>query len=188
MPMKLTKKTIDRAIAKGIEAKLWDSVQRGLCARVRAGSGRCYLGVEYRGRDRKKRWQTIGEFGATVEIDGKALPLTIENGRRLAGKMKALDVATDRDRRAESPTLDQEAARWLAEQVEPHNSERTAALYAWMMAKHILPALGSKIVTEITRGDCQRLHNLIGKANGHRSANHALCALAGFSLNRTRQG
>jgi integrase len=46
-----------------------------------------------------------------------------------------------------------------------------------MMRIHILPALGSKIVSEITRDDCQRLHNAVGKASGHRNANHALSIL-----------
>ena len=61
-----------------------------------------------------------------------------------------------------------------------------------MMQKHILPALGDKIAAEITRDDCQRLHNSIGKDHGHRNANHALSILGSClgwcQIERTRRG
>jgi integrase len=178
MRLKLTKRTIDKAIAKGEEAKLWDERLPGLVLRVRAGSGKAYWGIEYRStNDKKKRWETLGGFGEVIEVDGKPLPLTVDNARKEGARRRALDTASERERRKAAPTLKDEAERWLTEQVEPHNAERTAKLYSWMMRKHVLPALGKKSVREITRDDCQRLHNAIGKASGHRNANHALSVL-----------
>ena len=78
MRLRLTRKRIDKAIAKGEEAKLWDEKQRGLCLRVRAGSGKAYFGVEYRNADGMKEWETIGGFGETIDVDGNAIPLTVE--------------------------------------------------------------------------------------------------------------
>jgi integrase len=175
---RLTKKKIDAAIAKGREVKLWDGAERGLYLRVREGSHTGIFAVQYRSRkDGKQRSITIGRFGEDIERDGQVIPLTIENARAEAGRVKALDVGEKRDAKAALPTLDAEAARWLVEQVEPHNTERTAKLYGWMMRRHILPALGSRIVAEISKSDCQALHNSIGKAHGHRNANHALAIL-----------
>jgi integrase len=184
---RLTKSKIDHAIARGRETKLWDE-GTGLYLRVREGSHTGIFAVQYRSRkDRKQRSITIGRFGETIEsrIDKRPVSLTVENARREAAYVKALDEGADRDAKAEAATLKVEAARWMTEQVEVHNRESTARLYGWMLTKHILPSLGSKRPTEITRDDCQRLHNAVGgkrnektgTAENARNANHCLSIL-----------
>jgi integrase len=180
MRARLTKRTIDRAISKGAEAKLWDSTQRGLCLRIRAraGSGaRAYWGVEYRSNG-KKVWETLGGFGETIEINGKAIPLTIENARKEAARRRALDTAAARtiERKAD-PTLAAAADRWLRQHVNEHRSSRTAEGYAQIMHKHILPTLGSRPVSTISDENCRSLHYEIGKGGHHRTANLALAVL-----------
>jgi integrase len=177
MKVRLTKRIIDRAIAKGDEVKLWDEGLRGLVLRVRAGSGRAYFGVEYRGSDGKKKWETLGGFGETIEVGGRPLVLTVEGARKEGARRRALDTASERDRRAAEPTLNEVAERWFAEEVHQHNAPGTAKHYAWMFRRHVLPALGRRIVAEIARDDCQRLHNAVGKSAGHRCANNCLAIL-----------
>jgi len=69
------------------------------------------------------------------------------------------DPAADKITRKEAPVMAELANRFLAEHAEAKRKGSTAAEYRRLIDKIILPALGKRKVTDITRADITKLHH-----------------------------
>jgi len=169
---KLTKRAIDAAKPGRADYFVWDSEVTGFGLRVYQPTGRypagrrifvykCRLG---RGADADQRRIVIGEYG----------PLTVEQARREAQRM-AGEVAAGRDpgatrndRRSaqraarEAPTVATLGPDFLAD-VRARRKATTADEYTRAWEKHIVPALGSLKVANVTPAHVAKLHRSMSK-------------------------
>lgn len=163
-------------------AVIYDSDLKGFGLRLTPPSGRNVLGsrtliVEYRpgagGRKVAKRRVSLG----SVDI------LSPERARDMARDMLAsirlgADPAAHRAERRAAETIRELQALHREEQA-PVRKATTAELYAGYWDNHILPAIGSRLASDIGKRDVAALHREIGKK--HRvTANRVLTALSPF--------
>jgi integrase len=143
-----------------------DTELSGFGARCRQGSPVYFLQKRVAGR---LRWLTIGVHGA---------PWTAETARKQALKLLG-EIAGGGDPRVakqEAPVTIAEAARLFMEQHGPRLKPRTREEYSRLFKLHIVPALGKKTLTEITRADIARFH--AKRAETPSGANFALACLS----------
>ena len=148
---KLTKRKVDAAIYRGSGRHvLWDSEVTGFGLRVYA-SGRKAFVISYRFHGRK-RLLTLGAYGVLTVQQGR------EAARKALGQLAEGHDPLDgrKDSRRHRVTLKEHAEQW---------SERKGKVRrrSWRdderrLAKHILPALGSKTLESISERECERLH------------------------------
>lgn len=145
----ITKRAVD-ALAPGVF--LWDRELRRFGVKATATGTRTYI-VQYRIGRRLRRY-TIGGHGApwTPDLARK------EALRLLALVASGIDPATAKQAGRTAPTL-----RELAERVrQEHLVKRRPATrieYDRLLNRHILPALGSLAVADVTRADVAKLHH-----------------------------
>jgi integrase len=78
--------------------------------------------------------------------------------RSAAGRDPAKQRQRSRQADKEAPTVCRVAEQWLAEHVEPKRKPRTLHNYRTLLNGVILPALGAKKMTALSRADVGRLH------------------------------
>lgn len=151
--MKLTRRTLDEAIAKlaaGNRSRelIWDAELGGFGARL-TKRGVTFF-IDYRGEGGKQRRMTIG---ALSEV-------TPEAARRRAMELKvSIRSGTDplqAKRRAakavDKLTVEEISTRWLADGASRWRP-RTANDYKYTLSCHILPAIGQKAAAEVSKAD-----------------------------------
>jgi integrase len=158
MPAKITKRAVDALTAEeGKEAVLWDTEVKGFGVRVRPGGAKTYV-VHYRagtGRGAPIRKMTIGQHGSpwtpdTARAEAKRVLGLVGQGKDPAAEKQA-------DKKAE--TMADLCAKFMAEHAEAKRKESTAEEYRRLVDKIILPALGKKVVKDVTRQDVAKLHH-----------------------------
>lgn len=156
----ITKRTIDALSTTRHHEYVWDNELPGFGVRVTAGGFKAYV-VQYRlpglGRRGTVKRVTLGAHGA----------LTPDEARRLAkrelGKVaQGVDPAAERAARKEAATIEELGTEYLKD-VELRRKPGTAKEYERLWKKHVLTALGSKFVAEITTADIRRLHRTLHK-------------------------
>jgi integrase len=159
---------------------IWDGTLPGFGVRCRQRS-KSFV-VFYRTRDTgQQRFVTLGRYGV----------FTVAQARRKAQVVLG-DVAGHRDPQAEHmqrktvPTVAALAERFLAEHVRPKLKSRTAAEYARLIEKRILPALGEIRADKLTDRDVVRWH--AGLRETPREANHAAAVLSRLMTFAEQQG
>lgn len=154
MPVKLTKRTVDALRAKSIHDHVFDSALVGFGVRVMPSGVKQFF-IQYKppaGRAGERRRLTIGRYG-TMTVD----QARIEARRLLALVTQGRDPAAERAARRGAPTVGEVAPKFL-ELVHAKRKPTTASEYARQLNKHILPALSSKRIAEVTRPDVAALH------------------------------
>lgn len=147
MPMnaRLTKRIID-ALKPGSIA--WDSDVKGFGVRCQARRKVYILKVRIKGR---QRWLVIGDHGS---------PWTAETARheaqRLWGEIRSgIDVAQVREAEKREPTMAMLCHRYLEEHSRQHKKPLSVASDERNITNHVLPLLGDRLVSEITRSDIE---------------------------------
>ena len=145
--MKITKQVVDD-LKPG--TFVWD---RGFGVKATETGTKVYV-VSYRIGRRKRRY-TIGRHGA---------PWTPDSARREAHRLltqagSGVDPMEIKAAGRKAPSMRELAERFLAEHVEVKCRPRTAALYRGIVEKVVLPKLGSRAVTDVTRADLAALHH-----------------------------
>jgi integrase len=143
---RVTKAVVDRLPTSGV---VWDADVRGFGVRRQQRDASYVLKVRVGTR---QRFLTIGRHGA---------PWTPETARRearrLLGEIAAgRDPADARAARKHSPTFSEFAGRYVSEHVLISKKPRSAAEDRRNLARHILPAFGRRLITEITSADLAR--------------------------------
>jgi integrase len=162
--MKITKQVVD-ALKPG--TFVWD---RGFGVKATGTGSKVYV-ISYRIGRRKRRY-TLGKHGA---------PWTPDTARKEAHRLLTLagsgvDPMEMKASGRTAPTMRELAERFLTEHVEAKRKESTAKLYRGIVEKVVVPALGSRAVTDVTRADLATLHHRLRRTPTH--ANRALLVVS----------
>lgn len=153
---------------------LRDARVKGLQLRAFANSKTFYY--QYRTKGGRVRRPKIGDYGS----------MTLEDARRVAREL-GVRVALGQDpvadwkaQRAE-PTMAQLCERYLTDHARVHKKARSIEEDRRLIRRNILPAFGSRKISEVTRGDVIALHQ--GLSETPYGANRVLSLLSTiFSL------
>ena len=147
----LSKRIVDGLSVNGKDAIFWDRDLLGFGVRVYP-SGKKVFVVQTRAFGRSKR-VTLGEHGN---------PLTADQARKDAAdviaRIKTGQPAVPPEPEKE-PTVAVLAGRYYREHVEMHCKPATVTHYRLMLRKHIVPALGERLVAEVEYKDILAFHN-----------------------------
>lgn len=180
MRQRITKRTADAVEPTKKDQFLWDTEVKGFGLKVTPRAVRIYL-VQYRFAGRLRRY-TIGQHGSpwTAETArAEALRLL----RELAG---GIDPAEAKSAQKRDPSFAQFAERYLAEHAVLHKKPRSFAYDRDLLRLHILPVLGSRKLSVISRTDIARLHQAM--ASMSITANRALALIASMFRHAARWG
>jgi integrase len=169
---KITKRTVDALQPGQTDQFLWDTEIKGFGVKVTPAGNRVYV-LQYRkgGRGTPTKRVTLGAHG-------KLTPETArEAAERMAGAIaNGADPAAVKAAEKGAPTVSALAARFLAEHVATRNKARTADEYRRLLDTTILPALGRRLVRDLTRADVTRVHHSL-RASPY-AANRALAVVS----------
>jgi integrase len=151
MTTKLTKAIIAAAEPRTKEYFVWDTELRSFGVRVQP-TGRKTFVYQYRFNRRPRRLM-VGP--------ADVLPLTLARdlAREAAVKVsRGIDPAEERKAARNAITVNELAERFGDTHILFHLKESTGREYRYALKKYILPAIGSKKVRDVTRGDVAKLH------------------------------
>ena len=146
----LSKRVVDRLSVNGKDAIFWDRDLAGFGVRVYPSGKKVFI-VQTRAFGRSKR-VTLGTHG----------PLAAERARKDAAaviaRIKKGQSPVEPEPTPE-PTIADLAERYQREYVEMHCKPATVSHYRLMLRKHIVPALGERLVAEVEHKDVLAFHN-----------------------------
>lgn len=169
---RLTEKSV-RAIKRPVKgsAWAWDSEVPGLGVRVLASGVRSYVFRWGRGRRGLAGRVTIAQVNAlSLELARAEARLLL--GARAAGR----DPGRERAAARAVPTLAEFSREYLLKHAEKHKRPASVARDRELFRLHLVPALGSRPLDQITRGDVASLHR--AKYEIPTAANHCLALLS----------
>jgi integrase len=177
---KLTKRYLDALKPREERYDVYEQATPGFGCRVMP-DGRRIFSLIYRAGTVQRRL-TIGDHGA----------LTLEQARQIANQKRAViaaggDPASERDDAKDAPTVTKLGVDYLAD-VDARRKKTTASEYRRQWDKHVIPALGSKRVVDVTMADVAKLHRALGKHNGVYLANRVIALVGAFFTYAERQG
>lgn len=173
MGQKLTKRGIEGLTyaGDGTSADIrWDTELKGFGVRV-FPSGECSFVLRYTLPTGRKRTVTLGRFGE----------LTVEKARQQALALKLAarqgeDPVETRKAARHAITVAELAERYMAEHAAPKKKPRSVAEDRRLLRLHVLPALGTRPVRDVSRSDVQQLHHRMRETPG--AANRTLALLS----------
>jgi integrase len=157
--VKITKRVVDGLVPDPERPRVtWDSQVPGFGVVVHPSGKRVYV-ARYRTLARKQRQLTLGPHGVLTPDQARALAT-----QALADVRAGKDPAEER-RSPQVPglTVAELAARYLAEYARTRKKASSAAEDERLLAKHVLPAIGSRAVAEVVKADVARLHGDLHK-------------------------
>jgi integrase len=151
--VKLTKRCVEAIPIGDRDVIEWDSEIRGFGVRVWPSGKRTYL-LKYRTREGRQRKPTIGVHG---------VDMTAEQARDIARQWlsearRGGDPANTKREARETPTLAEFAERYLGKHARIHKKASSLANDERLLQKRILPALGRRKLSEVSREDVAGLH------------------------------
>ncbi len=152
---RITKRSVDACKIASSNAFLWDDDIRGFGLKVTPAGRKIFI-LQYRisglGRSGVTKRLTLGEYGALTPDEARRLAKR-ELGRVAQGD----DPAGERTARKGASTVKELGTAYL-EDVEVRRKPGTFQEYTRLWKKHVLPALGTKQVAEVSVVDIRRLH------------------------------
>ncbi len=168
---KLTKRFVEAVEPESRDVVLWDSDLKGFGLRVKPSGRRTYL-IQYRNAQGRSRRLTVGLHGRLTPDQAR------QEGRRLLAEVElGNDPAEQKSAVKSAPTVEDLAERYLREHAEPRKKPKSVANDRLLLRKHILPTLGQRRVSDVTRADVEKLHLRIGK-QAQTTANRAIALLS----------
>ena len=148
--LRLTKRIVERLKAEDKDAIFWDRDLAGFGVRVHATGRKLYI-VQSRGPAGLKR-VTLGPVGSeTIDKRWREAAIVIDRIKRGEDPMPPKPVP--------EPTVADLAARCLKNHVAVRCKPNTAKNYRMALQNHILPALGKKVLKDVSPGDVTALHH-----------------------------
>src|SRR5262245_15257004 len=144
---RITKRSVDAAQPSSRDSYLWDPELSGFGLKITPSGRKVYL-VQYRlgGRRGRTRRFTIGQHGELTPTAAR------NEAKRLLGEVAVgRDPAIDRDKAKADKTVGAVLDRFMAEHVKPKRKASTAREYQRIAKLYILPRLGRRLISEITR-------------------------------------
>ncbi len=152
----LTKREVDAAQPGSVRYELFDSKLKGFGLRVTPSGEKTWV-VVYRsgdgGRNAPKRRVTLGKVGTLTPDQARDAAQKLLSSVRLGA-----DPATARADRRATLNVRELAEGFLHSHVEAKRKVRTAANYADILNRIVIPRLGSAKVDALKRADLARLH------------------------------
>ena len=155
----LSKRTVDALSVNGKDAIFWDRDLPGFGVRVYP-SGKKVFVVQTRAFGRSKR-VTLGEHGAPNFSVADARKKAAE----VIGRIKTGQPPVPPEP-APDPTVADLAERYQREYVAMRCKPLTISHYRIMLRKHIVPALGERLVADVEYKDILAFHNSLAAASG----------------------
>lgn len=189
---KITKKLIEGVeVPEKGTAVIWDSSpgMQGFGIRV-SSSGRVSFVVRYWTGEREQ-WKTLGAYPrltlTKAREDARDILREASTGGDPVAEEKAAKEAAEKAKEAaDTHTVEALSDEWLA-YLPSHVtrsgrriSPKTVEQYESCMRVHIVPELGSKPVTEVTKGDVRKLHTHVTREGGDYIANRVVSVLSIF--------
>ncbi|MHB9150483.1 MAG: tyrosine-type recombinase/integrase [Thermoleophilia bacterium] len=151
--MKITKSVVDKTHVGDKDVWVWDTPMPGFFLRVKPSGVKTY-GVQYRDEGRRTRRVTIGRHGVFSAEKART-----QAQQLLAAVARGENPAESRAATAAEPTVEDLAARYMAEHATPKKKPKSIADDQQKIDTYIVPKLGSRRVASITREDVGRLHH-----------------------------
>jgi integrase len=180
MLTRLSKRVIDAATPAPRDYFLWDQMVKGFGAKITPAGAKVYV-LQYRCKGRQRRY-TIGRHGSPWTAD----EARTEAVRLLAEVVRGDDPADLKRAERGNVTFSAFADRYLREHADLHKKPRSAELDRWLLRTHILPAIGSRRLGDISRSDVARMHRNL--AETPIAANRVLGLTAAMFTLAERQG
>lgn len=144
---------------------LWDCDLSGFGVAALASGKKVYV-AQFRRAGRQQRMH-LGEHGRLTPDEARSLAKEI-----LGAVERGKDPIEERRARQKVRTLKEVGEEFMRLHVAAKKKDRTYEEYARLLRLHIYPALGSKPITAITKGDVARLHS--GLSDRPSAANRCL--------------
>lgn len=165
---RLTKTVVDALPQRGKDYIVWDRDLKGFGVKITTTGKKTYL-VYYRTLSGQQRKPAIGVHGA----------LTAEEARQTAKKWIALavtgkDVSGERQDARAAPLVRDLAERYIKDYAEAFKKPRSCKSDRSNLLNHVLPLIGTKKVSEVTRADIEAVKTAIkdGKTAARRKAKY----------------
>lgn len=145
--IKLTKMVVDAAQPQSTDVELRDTLVPGFLCKV-TPAGRKVFMVQYRTNAGERRKPSLGLFGE----------LTVEQARSLAQDWLAEvrrggDPGGEKAEARKAPSVKELCTRFMEDYSKTRNKPSTQRSYQHQIDRSIIPAFGSKKVSEVTRMD-----------------------------------
>jgi integrase len=164
----LTKSVVERVAASTRDVIVWDCEVKGFGLKVTPGCRKVYF-VFYRTLSGQQRKPSIG-------VHGK---ITCDEARHIAKKWIAAaltgnDVSASRQEARVAPLVRELAERYLEDYAKPFKKPRSVKSDRSNLDNHVLPLIGAKKVSEITRADIEFVKSSIreGKTAARKTAKY----------------
>jgi integrase len=138
---------------------LWDDAIAGFGVAAFRGGKKVYV-AQYRKNGRSSR-VAIGRHGRLTPDEARS-----EAKKLLGSAEQGVDIAELRRQARAVRTFAQTAADFLELHVRPKRKPRTYDGYQTMLKRHVVPAIGSKRISAVTRSDIVRLHATLSGTPG----------------------
>lgn len=130
---------------------LWDDALAGFGVAAFASGKKVYV-AQFR-KDGRSRRSTIGDHGRLTPDEARSQAKTL-----LGSVEQGADPIDERRRARAVRTFREVAEDFLAQHVDRKRKGRTSAEYRRLLDGYINPAMGSKRIVELTRGDVTKVH------------------------------
>ena len=151
---RITKKVVDALTARNREYMLWDRDIKGFGVRVHPSGRKVYV-VKYRHHGRVVK-KTIGPHGAIPVAAARAHAAEVVTAARTGKDLEGRDL---QERHHGAPTVAELSVRFMEEYVPARCKPSSARSYGLSIQRYVLPRLGMRRVSEVTRGDVVALHH-----------------------------
>lgn len=178
----LTKRVVDALKPAASDLFTWDDEVRGFGLKITPTGRRVYV-AQYRpagGRRSTTKRVTLGEHGTITPEQARILAK-----QQLARVTQGHDPAAERRAARAGSTVREFGEIYLAD-VRIRRKPRTAAEYARLWEKHVLPALGSKPVATVSTIEVRRVHRSLHKTPY--VANRVVALLGSFFTFAEKEG
>ncbi len=157
--MRITKRAVDALRAQDRTFTVWDLDLHGFGLKISPLGRRSYV-FRYRvggGRGGRSREPVIGTHGK----------LTPDEARTIAQRWSRIvaeggDPAGARAEQRSAPTMADLFTRYLRDHARPHKKATSVKVDEQHIRNRLLPAFGRRKVAEVTRGDIDRFHKVVG--------------------------
>lgn len=172
----LTKRAVDAAAPGEV---IWDDELKGFGLRVSKGGAKTFV-LKYRvQKTQAQRWLTVGRYGALTPDAARKLAKValgdVAAGGDPAGE-RVKDRAVSKAKSTIGDTLADFAETYRTKYSEVEKKQASRDADRFHLKNHIIPALGSKRLEEITADDVEDLHQSL--ADRPYSANRMLALLS----------
>jgi integrase len=150
---RISKRTVDALTCPSGRDRtfLWDDAISGFGVAAFPGGKKVYV-AQYRKNGRSSR-VAIGTHGRLAPDEARS-----EAKKLLGLAEQGVDIAEQRRQARAVQTFAQISAEFMELHVRPKRKPRTYDSYRTMLKKHVHPAIGSKRIAAVSRGDVVKLH------------------------------